>query len=1051
MSHDAPPGARRRPRCHARRARAISPPASSSSPRRAPRAPLGFTCQSFASLSLDPPLVSLAPARTSSTWPRIRAVGAFCVNVLAADHRGRQRGVRPLRSVDKFAGVALVARAVGRPGARRASARGSTARCGPSTTAATTRSPSGACSTSRRPGPPAAALLPRTLRRRGFGELFHQALSSALPWCHDRAADRRSRPRRRPGLRVRRGQGGQPRGADRRRASRCPTASASAPRPTRRPPPPPGSPRCSTPPTSRSGPATPCSPRPIPDDVAAAITAAYLALGEACRSRCGRRPPPRTSRRASFAGQQDTYLNVVGVDAVLDAVRRCWASLWTDRAVAYRADAGIDARGRPARRGGAADGRRAGRGRAVHRRPGQRPAHPQRARRRAPAWATPSCPARSTPTTASWTTGRDADRDPAAARPAGGGVPRPTAQVRDAGVELGRRVEAHFGARRTSSGRSTATARCGSPSRGRSPRSTRVPPPRDGRACACTSTPQLGPGPHPPDHADGAVGVPGRRRIARRRSPPARPSTRCKGPAGFGIAGDRAFVDITAVLRNPVGPRVVPAHLRCMEARSAVVVRELLATSPRWRPPFGSRRPWRSPGRVLRILLRYRVPALVALALARPAAARRRSPRAATSCGAPAPSRSPATGTPGSRTSSTMLAARSRRRAAHRARVRRRVPRARAGRAGSPGRSRRAAVHEVLRGLPHNVTTEMDLRAVGARQRMRADQASAAAPARGADRGELAARFHAGTLPPSLQRRARRVPAPLRPPGRRRDRPRHAALVRRPDARARRRWPTTCGSTTPTGRPDARFAARRRAAEAGRSREVVARVRRRSRARACVVGFALRPRAAARRAARDAQGPPRPADRPRPRRARAPSAPSWPAAACSPPPTTSSSSTCARSRAALDGADQRARRRRPPRASTTRELRRRHVPRVLLSDGTEPEAERAAPAPRTGALVGTPGLGGHRHGRRAGGPRPGRRPPGAGRDPRRSVHRPRLDPAVPHRGRAGDGDGRGELARRRRRAGVRHPGGRRRAGRHDAAHTGQTVTVDGAAGTVVSA
>ena len=48
--------------------------------------PLGFTCQSFASLSLDPPLVSLAPARTSTTWPRIRAAGAFCVNVLAAGH-----------------------------------------------------------------------------------------------------------------------------------------------------------------------------------------------------------------------------------------------------------------------------------------------------------------------------------------------------------------------------------------------------------------------------------------------------------------------------------------------------------------------------------------------------------------------------------------------------------------------------------------------------------------------------------------------------------------------------------------------------------------------------------------------------------------------------------------------------------------------------------------------------------------------------------------------------------------------------------------------------
>jgi pyruvate,water dikinase len=44
---------------------------------------------------------------------------------------------------------------------------------------------------------------------------------------------------------------------------------------------------------------------------------------------------------ASFAGQQDTYLNVVGIDAVLEAVRNCWASLWTDRAVAYRAVLGI--------------------------------------------------------------------------------------------------------------------------------------------------------------------------------------------------------------------------------------------------------------------------------------------------------------------------------------------------------------------------------------------------------------------------------------------------------------------------------------------------------------------------------------------------------------------------------------------------------------------------------------------------------------------------------------------------------------------------------------
>lgn len=44
---------------------------------------------------------------------------------------------------------------------------------------------------------------------------------------------------------------------------------------------------------------------------------------------------------ASFAGQQDTFLNVVGEEDLLDAVRRCWASLWTDRAVSYRNTHGI--------------------------------------------------------------------------------------------------------------------------------------------------------------------------------------------------------------------------------------------------------------------------------------------------------------------------------------------------------------------------------------------------------------------------------------------------------------------------------------------------------------------------------------------------------------------------------------------------------------------------------------------------------------------------------------------------------------------------------------
>ncbi|MFI6867451.1 flavin reductase family protein [Nocardia sp. NPDC050406] len=66
--------------------------------------PVGFACQSFASLSLEPPLVSFFPARTSTTWPRIRRAGRFCVNILA-DHQDelcRQLG-RP--GADKFAGV----------------------------------------------------------------------------------------------------------------------------------------------------------------------------------------------------------------------------------------------------------------------------------------------------------------------------------------------------------------------------------------------------------------------------------------------------------------------------------------------------------------------------------------------------------------------------------------------------------------------------------------------------------------------------------------------------------------------------------------------------------------------------------------------------------------------------------------------------------------------------------------------------------------------------------------------------------------------------------
>jgi 3-hydroxy-9,10-secoandrosta-1,3,5(10)-triene-9,17-dione monooxygenase reductase component len=66
--------------------------------------PIGFTCQSFASLSLDPPLIDFAAARTSNTWPLIRDVGRFCINVLAHDQS--ELSEQFARSgVDRFEGV----------------------------------------------------------------------------------------------------------------------------------------------------------------------------------------------------------------------------------------------------------------------------------------------------------------------------------------------------------------------------------------------------------------------------------------------------------------------------------------------------------------------------------------------------------------------------------------------------------------------------------------------------------------------------------------------------------------------------------------------------------------------------------------------------------------------------------------------------------------------------------------------------------------------------------------------------------------------------------
>ena len=82
----------------------------------------------------------------------------------------------------------------------------------------------------------------------------------------------------------------------------------------------------------------------IPDDMAAAITSPLVSLGEQAAYAVRSSATAEDSPTASFAGQQDTYLNVVGPAAILQHVSRCWASLFTERAVTYRLRNGIDHR-----------------------------------------------------------------------------------------------------------------------------------------------------------------------------------------------------------------------------------------------------------------------------------------------------------------------------------------------------------------------------------------------------------------------------------------------------------------------------------------------------------------------------------------------------------------------------------------------------------------------------------------------------------------------------------------------------------------------------------
>ena len=83
---------------------------------------------------------------------------------------------------------------------------------------------------------------------------------------------------------------------------------------------------------------------PIPNDLAAAIIRSLTRLDEGAAYAVRSSATAEDLPTASFAGQQDTYLNVVGPTAILRHISRCWASLFTERAVTYRQRNGFDGR-----------------------------------------------------------------------------------------------------------------------------------------------------------------------------------------------------------------------------------------------------------------------------------------------------------------------------------------------------------------------------------------------------------------------------------------------------------------------------------------------------------------------------------------------------------------------------------------------------------------------------------------------------------------------------------------------------------------------------------
>lgn len=702
---------------------------------------------------------------------------------------------------------------------------------------------------------------------------------------------------------------------------------------------------------------------PVPPEVADAVCVAYAALGTdvavAVRSSATAEDLPESS----FAGQQDTYLNVVGADQVVDAVRRCWASLWTERAVAYRETAGID-------HGDVAlavvvqvmvdavvagvlftaDPLTGSRSRMVL------DAAPGLGEAVVSGAVDPDHVV--TDLAGAVLDYRVGGAGVAIRAVAGGGTAREAragdgarclteAQV-GALVDLGARAAAHFGAPQDIEWAIDAQGAAWlTQSRAITTLYPLPEPATRGHVYFCLSLAQGLVRPMTP-MGIAAIRVIGSVAVGHMTGRP--PSDLRAGPAGLVVAGGRPFADITTVLRTRPGRLLLPRVLDVMEARSAVVLRELLDGLPGGR----GRESWlpflRGVGRIAR---RFRVPVRLAVALFSPAAGVRHVARIRDGV-------LPLTTVRPGMSAADHLAAAQRILAGAFPVLPSTVPVPIAGllmlglahRVAGPDLPARD-VHEVLRSLPRNVTTQMDLQLWALSTRLRAD-ADAAAALRSGEPARLAAGYHRGELPPALQagladflhRYGHRAVAEI-----------DLGVARWCDDPAPvlgvlAGYLRLTVEEQPDLAPDAQFARGRTVAEQTVA-AVVARVRRRSRPRAALVRFALgRARAlaglreehkdflvrllAAARAHLGAVGV------------------ELAARGLLDDPDDVFMLDLDETEAAVAGTDQRAlvaQRR----ADHDRELRRRRVPRVLLGDGTEPEAVRTgAGGDRRGGLLGTP-------------------------------------------------------------------------------------------------